>query len=145
MLHFKGHPIHTVVIHIPISCYILSFLLDITGERMEIVQAPLFSFYLLASACIVSVIAILTGLTDMLSIKNERPFRIAMWHGILNLIWFSVFSFFVLRDLNDYPFIKPPDLFQKTLKGLCIAGLFFSDYLGGELIYKYNIFRKDTN
>jgi hypothetical protein len=63
----------------------------------------------------------------------------ALWHGGLNVVWFAVFGCFVLINLKSYPDIPPASILKVSIKAVCIAGLFLSNYLGGQLILKYKV------
>jgi uncharacterized membrane protein len=142
MLHFRGHPIHTAIIHFPIACYVFSLLVDLLSSRIELIHPAVFSHYLLLAGTITGALAICTGFLDLIGIKDPDAMKIALWHGGLNFVWFVVFGCFVLVNLKPYPDISSPSVLQVSIKTICVAGLFISNYLGGQLILKYKVVKE---
>jgi uncharacterized membrane protein len=142
MLRFRGHPLHTAIIHFPIACYVLSLLIDLFSTTFEIIQPAVFSHYLLIAGTLTGALALCTGFIDLIGIKDPEAMKIALWHGGLNFVWFVVFGCFILVNLKKYPDMPSPSELQVTVKAICVAGLFISNYLGGQLILKYKVVKE---
>jgi uncharacterized membrane protein len=135
MLAIKGHPLHTAFIHFPVACFFLSFLTDLFGRSIGLVEPEIFSFYLSFSGLSFGLFAVITGLTDMSSIKGSINRRTGWIHGLLNLTWMGVFGYYTLIKWDCYPGIAAPDTAELFIKGMVILGIFYSDFLGAELVY----------
>jgi uncharacterized membrane protein len=142
MLRFRGHPIHTAIIHFPIACYVLSLLTDICATSFDLIQPAVFSYYLLILGTITGALALCTGFIDLIGIKDQNAMKVALWHGGLNFVWFVVFGCFVLVSIKNYPNLPRPTVPQIMVKSVCVAGLFISNYLGGQLILKHKVIRE---
>jgi uncharacterized membrane protein len=139
MLHFKGHPIHTVLVHFPIACYVLSFVADVAAARLPLIEPAVFSFYLLLTGTLTGGLALCTGFFDLVGITDPRAMRTALSHGGLNLVWFCAFGMIFLAEYNIYPELPGASPIVIAVKGICVAGLFVSNYLGGQLILKHKV------
>src|SRR3954462_11330282 len=112
MFHLRGHPIHTAIIHFPIACYVLSFVVDVCSREFPLVAPAIFSYYLLIAGTATGAFALCTGFIDLIGISDSRAMRIALWHGGLNFLWFCIFGGFVLVDFREYPNLTDVSVFQ---------------------------------
>jgi uncharacterized membrane protein len=142
MLRLRGHPLHTAIVHFPIACYVFSLLIDLLSSRINLIEPAVFSHYLLIAGTFTGAIALATGLLDLVGIKDPIAMKIALWHGGLNLVWFLIFGSFVLVNLKYYPDLPSPSAIQISVKAICVAGLFISNYLGGQLILKFKVVKE---
>lgn len=137
---FFGHPVHIMLIHFPSAFLPMSTLLDFLSYTNNENTLALFGFYSGMAGSATGIIAALFGAGDLIKISPEKKeFKIALLHGGLNILWISIFSVLVGIQINYYPLIPLPSLSIILIKFIIITGMFFSNFLGGELLLKYGI------
>lgn len=133
------HPLHVMLIHFPTALLpmdlILSFLFYKTGNE---------SFGSAAFYCLIGGIAFgwlsgLTGLIDLILIKEKTALSAALVHGGINLAVILVFSVFAYKSWNLYPQLPVPALTVLLIKLIMVITLLVGNYLGGRLIFKHHI------
>jgi uncharacterized membrane protein len=90
---FLGHPIHQMIIVLPLGLLATSATFDVIGttrRNRELLQA---SHYMLGSGLLTAVAAAVPGAIDYFSIPpNTRARRIGLLHGIGNLVVAGLFA-----------------------------------------------------
>src|SRR5207302_6636676 len=90
---YKGHPLHPILIPLPIGLWIFSLVSDLIfkfgfgGAVWNDV-----AFYTLAGGIVGALIAALPGFVDLVGITNSKTKSIAIWHMLLNLVAVGVFA-----------------------------------------------------
>lgn len=131
-----GLPVHSLLVHLPIGLWTLSFLFDL-GSRLGLtgtwgVQA---AFYTLALGLVTAIAAALFGLMDWVDLRADHPARaVANTHMVLNLAAMALYLFngwvrLGLLTAEATPFAP------LALSFVAIALLYVSGYLGGRLVY----------
>ena len=142
---FLGHPVHTMIIHFPVALFFFSAIADALTLFYE--KNP-FAFAAFVSGMTGTVLgwgAAIFGIIDLLSIDPEsKAFKVALTHGGLNLLWLSAFSVITGVQLKMYPDIANPPVMYIIIKLFIILGMLVSNFLGGQLIYKYKVVDKET-
>ncbi len=135
-----GHPLHPMLVHLPIGLWLLSFALDIISlTRANAASGFAFnraSFYALLAGLAFAVLAMITGLADYSDIRRDHPARrTATWHMALNLTAFVVYAASaVMRYLFGF-YIPAPPLAAFVLSCVGVALISVSGYLGGVMVY----------
>src|SRR5882724_2108711 len=84
-----GHPLHPILVHLPIGLFFVSFLFDIGSLIWRRAPSAWFirpAFYTMALGVLTALIAAGPGFVDYLDIRRDHPARkIATWHMWLNL------------------------------------------------------------
>ena len=131
----KGHPIHPMLVTLPIGLWVFSFVADIVfaagwgGPVWKVV-----ALYTIAGGVVGALLAAVPGFIDFLSIRDRRVGRIALTHMVLNLLAVALFAVsFYLRIVS--PLGSLPVLV--SLAGLIVVGI--SGWLGGELVYVHQM------
>jgi uncharacterized membrane protein len=114
---------------------VLSYICDLILLRSSFEHLSLFSFYLSLGGLAMGVFALISGLIDQFSLSGKKAVRRGRIHGILNVLWMLVFAAFAIGKVANYPFIGQPDRIEYIVKGIVIAGIIYSDFLGAELVY----------
>lgn len=102
-------------------------------------EDPAFGFaalYALEGALGMGVLAMIYGAIDFLQIDSQhKAWKTAGLHALLNVSWFIIFSMLLFYRL------KHPDVggVYVSIAGFAVAGMIFSNYLGGELIVRHRI------
>jgi uncharacterized membrane protein len=131
----NGHPIHPMLVGLPIGLWVFSFACDIVfhagwgGPTWKIVGS-----YTIAAGVVGALLAAVPGFIDFLSITDRRVGRVALTHMVLNLLTVVLFALsFGLRVV--YPLGSLPVLISAIgLVSLAIAG-----WLGGELVFVHRM------
>lgn len=136
-----NHPMHPMMVHLPIGLWIVSFIFDIcflTSANGVFAQA---SWYCMLIGLISAGISAVTGLAEYVDIpRNSLPRRVATSHMVINLI---VTAMFLVDLLIRYGMASAvPTLVTRGQFFLSLASVFLlsiSGYLGGLLVYNYGI------
>jgi uncharacterized membrane protein/nitrite reductase/ring-hydroxylating ferredoxin subunit len=130
-----GHPLHPIIVHLPIGMFYLSFLLDLWSLIHAGNSLVRGSFYLLSLGVACALLAALPGFADYTSIRRDSDAKkIATRHMILNLIAVVLYAVSVLlrRGALDEASVSILP-FALSLVGVAIIS--YSGYLGGVLVY----------
>jgi uncharacterized membrane protein len=133
-----GHPVHPMLIVIPLGLLALAVIFDIAYLAGGDDTFATVAFWDITAGVIGGLVAALFGLIDWLAIpRGTRARRIGLWHGTGNLIVVLLFiASWVLR-LPDHAYAPDPLPFVLALMGAGIALL--TAWLGGELVYRLGV------
>jgi uncharacterized membrane protein/nitrite reductase/ring-hydroxylating ferredoxin subunit len=133
-----GHPLHPMLVHLPIALLLGSFLFDIAALAWsDRFVRP--SFYAMALGVLTALLAAAPGLADYSDIRRDHPGRkTATWHMILNLAAVALYLInLALRwgrvDENRIGALS------LLLSVIGVGLLSVSGYLGGVLVYDEGI------
>ena len=132
---FMGHPIHPILVPLPIGLWIFSLVSDLVYRFLS--SDPIWdtmATYTMAGGIVGALAAALPGFIDFLSISDPAPRRTALIHMVLNL------SLVVLYAINlwlrttttgsDMPFVL-------SVVGVILLGV--TGWLGGELVFRHGV------
>jgi uncharacterized membrane protein len=132
-----GHPIHPMLVTIPIACFVGTLLTDIAYAETANMQWANFSAWMLTVGLIVAFFAVIAGLIDFFSDRRIRDLRAAWIHGIGNAIALIVAIFNAFIHTRDaYTSVVPTGLILSivTVLILCVTG-----WMGWELVYRHRV------
>jgi uncharacterized membrane protein len=133
------HPLHVMLIHFPTALLpmdlVLSYLFYRTGNENFGAAA----FYCLIAGVALGLLAGITGLIDLITIKDKTAMAAALVHGGINLTAILVFSVFAYKGWKQYPELPPPTIAVLTVKFITVIFILVGNYLGGRLIFKHHI------
>ena len=129
------HPIHPMLVTLPIGLWIFSFICDLAFVLG--VGASLWftlGFYTMIGGTLAALIAAIPGTIDMLSL-NGRPKKLALTHMALNV------TIVLLYALNIGIRIGEPAVagLPLTLSIVAIMLLGTSGWIGGHLVYVHRV------
>jgi nitrite reductase/ring-hydroxylating ferredoxin subunit/uncharacterized membrane protein len=129
------HPLHPILVHLPIALFFVSFLLDIAsfiwgGE--DLVHA---ACYTMLAGVITALVAAVPGLVDWLAIRADQPAReIGLYHMILNVLAVVVYAIDLTIRSRDRDATQTPTIpFILSVTGVILLSV--SGYLGGIMVY----------
>ena len=130
-----GHPLHPQLVVYPAGLLPFSFVLDLlharTGQR-SYAQA---SYYAMVGGTIGALAAGAAGAMDYLAIPKEHPVKkTATLHALMNVGLVTLTGLNLLAR-SRRRFHRPTPALV-ALSGACTAGLAFSAWLGGEMVYE---------
>jgi uncharacterized membrane protein len=129
-----GHPIHAILVAIPIGLWIFALVADIAAAATGNPQWLTVAFYTMGGGVAGALLAAIPGLIDLLSLRGSAAARTGIIHMSANLLAVAVFAvnFFMRWGPDDH---HGPLLL--TLLGVAIIG--FSGWLGGQLVYEHGV------
>lgn len=132
-----GHPLHPMLIPVPITCFVGALITDIAYWRTANMQWANFSAWLLAAGLVVSLFAAIAGVVDFFGDRRVRGLRIAWAHGLGNAaaLLLSLFNMFV-HSRDAYTSVVPTGL---VLSAIVVVILAVTAWLGGELVYRHGV------
>jgi uncharacterized membrane protein len=129
------HPIHPMLIPIPIGLWIFSLVCDLIHAAGSADPAwPTVALYTMGGGIVGALAAALPGLIDLLSLPPE-PRRTAIMHMVINLMVVALYVINFWMRLNHSVDLKVP-------LGLSIIGiglLVISGWLGGKMVYVHGV------
>jgi uncharacterized membrane protein len=133
-----GHPIHPMLVTIPIGLWIFSLVCDFIAMRSGTPDAwATASFYAMVGGIIGALAAALPGLVDLLSLRKTPILPTAVKHMALNL------TIVVLYVINAWmrwgQHTAAPGGATLILSLVAIAMLLVSGWLGGKMVYEAGV------
>lgn len=125
-----NHPIHPMLIPLPIGLWIFSLVTDIIYRAGGSEVWANVTYYSMAGGIIGALIAALPGFVDFFSLKPSRVKTIALWHMLINV------SALILFAIDLYLRTGAPDALAPFV--LSIIGVLFivvAGWLGGQMVY----------
>ena len=133
-----GHPIHPMLVPIPIGLWIFSLVCDFIamGSSAPDTWATA-SFYAMVGGIIGALAAALPGLVDLMSIRHTPVRPTALKHMGLNL---TIVALYVINAWmrSDQPSAAPQGA-ALLLSLIAIALLLVSGWLGGKMVYEAGV------
>jgi uncharacterized membrane protein len=128
--NIAGHPIHPMLVTLPIGLWVFSFVCDLCfAFGSGTLEWKVVALYAMGGGIVGALLAAVPGLIDLLSLPSE-PWKTALVHMTINL------SIVVLYALNFWLRLETPTAPGLVwLSALTIAMLLVSGWLGGKLVY----------
>ena len=132
-----GHPLHTMLVPIPIVCFVATLVTDIVYWRTAAMLWADMSAWLLLAGLIVAVFAVAAGLIDFLGDGRIRELRAAWVHGLGNVAVLVLSIFNELIHTRDaYTSVVPTGL---VLSALVVLILLLTGWNGWTMVYRHGV------
>jgi uncharacterized membrane protein len=131
-----GHPIHPMLVTIPIGLWIFSLVADFIAMRSgspDTWRAA--ALYTMVGGIIGALAAALPGLIDLLSLKDKAIKGTAIKHMVLNL---TIVAIYVVNAWTRMNASVTPNV-SLILSVIAIALLLVSGWLGGKMVYEAGV------
>lgn len=135
-----GHPLHPLLVHLPIGLFYSSLLLDLGNLLFDGGNALVRgAFYTMAFGTVMALVAAIPGLMDRADIRRDHPAaRLATTHMLLNVT--AVGIYLVNLALRYGRLDEPATSGLTLLLSLAAVGIIsYSGYLGGTMVYNDGI------
>jgi uncharacterized membrane protein len=132
-----GHPIHAMLVPIPIVCFVGTLITDLVYWRTAAMMWANFSAWLLTVGLVVSILVVIAGLIDFAGDRRVRAISTAWVHGLGNgvaLLLEIVNAFVHSRDA--YSSVVPDGL---ILSALAVLIFVVTSWLGAGLVYRHGV------
>lgn len=130
--NIAGHPIHPMLVTIPIGLWIFSLVADLVAMRSSASETwALVALYSLVGGIVGALAAALPGLVDLLSLKERAIKKTALIHMSLNL---TIVALYVVNAWLRWGGTAPGGA-PLALSVLAVAMLAVSGWLGGKMVY----------
>ena len=136
-----GHPLHPILVHIPMAMWPSALAFDVLSQRQIGGNAMVrLSFYAIAFGLAAALLAAPTGLVDWSGIKKEKPaWKIGLYHLSLNLVAVVLFGINLFLRWPTFREATEVDRIPFLLSAIGTLILIGSAYLGGRMVYEYGI------
>jgi uncharacterized membrane protein len=131
------HPIHPMLVPIPIVCFIGALITDIAYALTADMMWADFSAWLLLVGFIFGVLAAIAGLTDFVSNRRIRA-QAPAWPHLLGNVAVLVLSFFniLIHTRDGWASVVPAGL---VLSIIVVLILPVTGWLGWAMVYRYGV------
>ncbi|MGZ5190337.1 MAG: DUF2231 domain-containing protein [Flavisolibacter sp.] len=136
-IHLKGHPLHPILVSLPIAFFIGTLVFDALGYFRTNDYYYIVAYYLEIAGIVTAVLAAVPGIVDYASVvpPNSSAKKRATKHGILNVLLLLIFCYawFYRRNNGFDPVIV---LVVETIGVILLS---ISGWLGGTLVHRNQI------
>jgi uncharacterized membrane protein len=132
-----GHPLHVLLVPIPIVCFVATLLTDIVYAITANIMWADMSAWMLTIGLIVAAFAVLAGIIDFFGDRRIRAIKAAWLHGLGNgmALALAIVNAFV-HSRDAYTSVVPWGL---TLSAVVVAILVVTAWLGSSLVYRHGV------
>jgi uncharacterized membrane protein len=132
-----GHPIHPILITLPIGLFVATLLFDLVFWQTGSEAFATGALWLLGAGLIAAAAAAVTGLIDFLGDRRIRALGDAWQHAIGNviLVLVQLFSFYQ-RYRYGTSAVVPLGL---ILSFVAVCILLFTGWKGGEMVFRHRV------
>ena len=132
-----GHPLHPILITLPIGMFIAVFLFDLLYWWRPNSAWAMAALWLLGAGLVGALLAALAGLADFIGDRRIRDLSDAWHHAIGNviLVLVQLFSFYQ-RYRYGAAAVIPLGLSLSVVAVLIMA---YTGWKGGELVFRYRV------
>lgn len=138
-LRVLGHPLHTILTHLPIALWVVAVACDALWLRSDHAFWWACAYWSTLAGTILAVPAAVVGFVDYLTIPARDPaYRVATWHLIAAGAAILLFAVSAVFRRGPQPPGETP--FAAIACGaLGLVALVMAGWLGGELVYRFGL------
>jgi uncharacterized membrane protein len=132
-----GHPLHAMLVPIPIACFAGTLATDIAYAETANMQWANMSAWMLTIGLIFALFAVIAGLIDFAGDRRIRDLRAVWIHAGGNAIALvlAIINVFI-HSRDAYTSVVPTGL---ILSALTVAILVVTGWMGWELVYRHRV------
>ncbi len=132
-----GHPLHAMLVPIPIACFVGTLFTDIAYAETATMQWANMSAWMLTVGLIVALLAVIAGLVDFAGDSRVRDLTAVWLHAGGNAVALvlEIFNAFI-HSRDAYTSVVPTGLILSALSVVILAG---TAWLGSSLVYRHGV------
>ena len=130
-----GHPIHPMLVTIPIGLFVFSLVADIATYYGANGAWSQVAFYCMGGGIVGALLAAVFGLVDLLSLSDDRARKIGIAHMAINLGVVALFVINFALRWQGHPLQGAPFL----LSIVAILMLLVAGWLGGHMVFVHGV------
>ena len=132
-----GHPLHVMLVPIPITCFVGTLVTDIAYWQSANMQWANMSAWLLTIGLLVAVLAVIAGLIDFMGSRRIRDLRTARIHagGNALALVIAIFNAFI-HSRDAYTSVVPTGL---VLSAVTVLILLVTGWNGWSLVHRHGV------
>lgn len=139
-VNIGGHPIHPLSVALPIGVWVFSVVADLIYLWRGNPAWQTVAFYCLAGGCVAAALSAVSGLIDLVGIKDTPAFRTGLLHAgcvVTALVIFAASLF--LRTAGGVQMTGSGSNIPIAFSLLGVVILAIGGWLGGEMVFKAGI------
>ena len=138
-----GHPIHVMLVPIPITCFIGALVTDIAYACTANMQWANMSAWLLAAGLVIAFFAVIAGAIDFFSSRAIRNLGAAWIHVVGNVVVLiiEIFNIFI-HSRDAYTSVVPTGLILSVIAVLILA---VTGWNGWTMVYRHGVAVRPEN
>jgi uncharacterized membrane protein len=135
--NLMGHPLHPILITLPIGLFVATFLFDVIFWQTRTEMWATAALCLLGAGLVAAALAAIAGLVDFLGDARIRQISDAWQHAVGNivLVLIQLFSFYQ-RYLYGSSAVIPLGI---SLSLISVLLIMFTGWKGGELVFRHRV------
>jgi uncharacterized membrane protein len=131
-----NHPIHPMLVPLPIGLWIFSFACDLVYRFLsDLERWDTMALYTMAGGIAGALLAALPGFLDYLSLEDRATRRVATTHMLINLTTVGIYAVNLWLRTTSPPGAATP--FALSIVGIILLGV--AGWLGGELVFRHGV------
>ena len=136
-LQIGGHPLHVMLVPLPIACFVGTLITDLAYWGTDNLQWANFSDWLVSVGVIMAVLAALAGVADFLGERRIRALGAARVQGLGNglALLLAIINTFV-HSRDGYTSVVPTGL---ILSALTVLVLLVTGWNGWTMVYRHGV------
>jgi uncharacterized membrane protein len=133
----RGHPLHVMLVPVPIVCFVVTLVTDIVYAQTAAMQWANISAWALVIGILFAVLAAIGGFIDFFSEARIRVLRPAWIHmlGNVTVLILSIFNAFI-HTRDAYTSVVPAGL---TLSAIVVVILLVTGWNGWSMVYRHRV------
>jgi len=131
------HPLHPALVHFPVACWTLAVVADVASLRFG-ETAWQWTSGLLATGCIMALVAALAGLLEIVRVPEGAAMRDAYVHMAAMFLALALFAWRLMLEPYDFQSIAPGTL-GLTLDTAGLLVMIIGAWFGGRLVYGHGV------
>jgi uncharacterized membrane protein len=137
------HPLHSMLVPIPIACFMGTLLTDIAYAETANMQWANMSAWMLVIGLIVALFAVIAGVIDFLGDPRIRDLRAVWIHAVGNALALilAIFNAFI-HSRDAYTSVVPTGI---ILSALTVLILMVTGWMGWEMVYRHRVGVQEGN
>lgn len=136
-LRVLGHPVHPILVHFPVACWLLTPVCDLAGF---LTHAPFWSaaaIWLTGTGAAFGLLAALAGMIDLAALREDDAVRTAGWHAALMALALTGALIGLIGRTQPRPDLFIGIAWPVWIGVLTALATVIGGWFGGRLVYRH--------